>query len=140
VLVCDREREQHVDLLGRHAGLGRLTVDELEQRVERAYGARTRDQLDAVLAELPALAQPGAESWEAAAKKRRGIRAADLAPYLGGSLSMIAAWALTGADYFWPIWPMLGWGVGIASHALRAQLGRPGCRAATRTGAREPLA
>lgn len=25
---------------------------------------------------------------------------------------------MTGRGYFWPIWPILGWGVGIAFHAL----------------------
>ena len=32
-------------------------------------------------------------------------------------LLLVVIWALTGADYFWPIWPMLGWGVGIVMHA-----------------------
>ena len=31
---------------------------------------------------------------------------------------LIVAWLATGAGYFWPIWPMLGWGVGVASHGL----------------------
>ena len=31
--------------------------------------------------------------------------------YLAVSALLIVIWALTGAGYFWPIWPMLGWGV-----------------------------
>ena len=26
---------------------------------------------------------------------------------------LIVIWATTGAGYFWPIWPILGWGVGL---------------------------
>jgi len=30
---------------------------------------------------------------------------------------MVAAIAF-GATYFWPVWPILGWGIGVASHVL----------------------
>jgi hypothetical protein len=29
---------------------------------------------------------------------------------------LVGIWAFTGQGYFWPIWPLLGWGVGIAFH------------------------
>ncbi|MDP8977235.1 MAG: 2TM domain-containing protein [Actinomycetota bacterium] len=35
---------------------------------------------------------------------------------------LVGVWALSGADHFWPVWPMLGWGVGLVSRAGR---GRP---------------
>jgi hypothetical protein len=28
---------------------------------------------------------------------------------------LIVIWATTGAGYFWPIWPLLGWGVGLVT-------------------------
>ncbi len=31
---------------------------------------------------------------------------------------LVAIWTMTGRGYFWPIWPILGWGVGIVFHAL----------------------
>lgn len=31
---------------------------------------------------------------------------------------LIIIWAATGAGYFWPIWPIVGWGIGLAAHAL----------------------
>ncbi len=31
---------------------------------------------------------------------------------------LVAIWALSGAGYFWPVWPLLGWGIGVAFHAL----------------------
>jgi hypothetical protein len=30
---------------------------------------------------------------------------------------LVLIWAVTGAAYFWPIWPILGWGIGVLSHA-----------------------
>lgn len=28
----------------------------------------------------------------------------------------IALWARSGAPTFWPIWPLFGWGIGLAAH------------------------
>lgn len=37
--------------------------------------------------------------------------------YVGVNLLLVAIWALTNSDgYFWPIWPFLGWGIGLAAH------------------------
>jgi eukaryotic-like serine/threonine-protein kinase len=33
------------------------------------------------------------------------------------NLMLIGIWAASGGGYFWPIWPMLGWGFGVAAHA-----------------------
>ena len=34
------------------------------------------------------------------------------------SLGMLLIWATaSGGDYFWPIWPIAGWGTGVAVHA-----------------------
>jgi hypothetical protein len=30
---------------------------------------------------------------------------------------LVAIWALTGAGYFWPVWPILGWGLCLAGPA-----------------------
>jgi uncharacterized membrane protein len=32
------------------------------------------------------------------------------------NLLLVAIWASTGGGYFWPIWPFLGWGIGLAFH------------------------
>ena len=37
---------------------------------------------------------------------------------------LVAIWALTGMGYFWPIWPALGWGIGIVSHRASLPRGR----------------
>jgi hypothetical protein len=36
--------------------------------------------------------------------------------YVAVNVLLIAIWAITGGRYFWPIWPILGWGVAVAIH------------------------
>ncbi len=31
---------------------------------------------------------------------------------------LVGIWAVTTAGYFWPIWPMLGWSIGLVGHAV----------------------
>ena len=39
---------------------------------------------------------------------------AHLAAYLVMNAVFVVAWALNGGGYFWPAWPILGWGVGLS--------------------------
>lgn len=46
--------------------------------------------------------------------------------YLLVNAMLVAIWFFTAPDirsYFWPIWPMMGWGVGLAFHYFRAYHG-----------------
>ncbi|MFL5876457.1 MAG: DUF1707 domain-containing protein, partial [Solirubrobacteraceae bacterium] len=49
----DRERDEVVTLLRDHAAEGRLSPEELDERVGRALAARTGADLDALLTDLP---------------------------------------------------------------------------------------
>ena len=41
-----------------------------------------------------------------------------LTSYLLVNAALVVIWALTSpGSYFWPVWPILGWGVGIGFHA-----------------------
>jgi hypothetical protein len=51
--VSDAERDRAEARLQHHYAVGRLTLPELEERVVAAYEARTRDQLHALLRDLP---------------------------------------------------------------------------------------
>jgi hypothetical protein len=53
VRASDQEREQTVELLRRHSVDGRLTLEEFAGRMERAYDAKTRDELDDLTRDLP---------------------------------------------------------------------------------------
>lgn len=37
---------------------------------------------------------------------------------------LTAIWLVSGMGYYWPIWPMMGWGVGVAIHASTLRLDR----------------
>jgi len=54
VLVGDRERDRAAHELQRHYREGRLSLDELAQRLETALRARNGGQLRAALSQLPA--------------------------------------------------------------------------------------
>lgn len=53
--ASDADRERAAQLLREHHAVGRLTAQEFESRVEKVFGARTRGELDALLADLPAI-------------------------------------------------------------------------------------
>jgi adenylate cyclase len=45
--------------------------------------------------------------------------------YVAVNLLLIAVWAITSRGYFWPIWPILGWGVGLGANYWGAFLRKP---------------
>jgi class 3 adenylate cyclase len=53
VRIGDDDRHRVIDALSRHTGAGRLTLDEFADLAGRVYDARTRGDLDEVLAGLP---------------------------------------------------------------------------------------
>jgi hypothetical protein len=54
--ISDSDRDQISAVLGQHEAEGRLTVEELDQRLGILYAAKTREQAAAVVADLPPLA------------------------------------------------------------------------------------
>src|SRR5499427_3255625 len=73
IRASDAERDATVERLSRAAGDGRLTLEEFSQRMEQATAAKTRAELDPLVADLPtdagaagsAVAErgPGRPSW-----------------------------------------------------------------------------
>jgi Domain of unknown function (DUF1707) len=109
--TSDAERERVVEALRTHAGEGRLDADELEERLERAYAARTRADLVPLLADLPP-APPRRHDTSGAGD---GLRS-----FLMINALLIAIWALTGGGYFWPIWPLIGTGFCLVASSFQA--------------------
>jgi len=106
--VADADRDRLADELREHMLAGRLTADEFEERLDRAYKASTRAELDAVRVDLP--------MSHAALQVALGERRAKLRRRLfeegGGALTVSAAcvgiWAASGANgSFWPAWVIL---------------------------------
>jgi hypothetical protein len=54
IRASDEDRQRTVAALERHAGAGRLTLDEFAERARVAHHARTLDELAAVTGDLPA--------------------------------------------------------------------------------------
>ena len=82
-------------------------------RVEGALAAVTRNDLAKLTADLPRARRPRPDLDRL---NPRAFRE-HLRSYLLVMALLVAIWALTGAGYFWPVWPALGWGIGILSHA-----------------------
>jgi hypothetical protein len=115
--IADADRERVAERLRRAAGEGRLAPEELEERLEAAFAARTEAELAPLVADLPR---------ERPARPRRPRR--DLRPFVATSILLIAIWALTGAGYFWPVWPILGWGLFTLGPGAWAPGRLPSCR------------
>ena len=51
--------------------------------------------------------------------KRKAEFRSHLTSYVLVNAALVVIWAVTSGtgSYFWPIWPILGWGVGIGFHA-----------------------
>lgn len=111
IRVSDEQRERTAQDLREHFAAGRLTQDELDERVQRAYAARTEQELRALMADLPRLpVTPQQRKAELAA--RRGQLQRRLIQETGGGLGVfgvcVVIWAASGRQgSFWPIWVLV---------------------------------
>jgi Domain of unknown function (DUF1707)/Cell wall-active antibiotics response 4TMS YvqF len=74
MLVSDAERDATLKILGDNAAVGRLSMDELEDRCDRALTVRTRGELTALTKDLPKDAGLLPSRAEVLAEARRTIR------------------------------------------------------------------
>lgn len=132
----DREREKTANQLGSALAQGYLDMNEYETRLQAAFAAHTTAELRVLVADLP-LAQlrrndpRRQEARRAAARRSVQIH---LAGYLAMVVIVLTVWLAVGltagAWYFWPIWPILGAGIGVLGHALPIRaMSWPQCRA-----------
>jgi hypothetical protein len=127
----DRERAKTADQLGQAMAQGYLAMDEYETRLQDVFGAHTTAELHKLVADLPLarLRRNDPRRREARrAAARRGVQI-HLAGYLAMVVIVLAVWLAVGltagAWYFWPIWPILGAGIGVVGHALPIRLAMP---------------
>ena len=112
---------------------GRLSAEELEERLEAALGARTLAARAS--GGRPAQAEPvRPERRSLTHPRNRG--SSQRAAFLATAALLVAIWALTGAGYFWPMWPILGWGVFVLGPKGVVPFGACGARRRKRSAAR----
>jgi Domain of unknown function (DUF1707) len=122
--AADADRERTAERLRSATAEGRLSAEELEERLEAALGASMHGQLEVLVADLPAEPPAGLGSGRGHGRAR-GWGDSERAAFLATSAVLVAIWALTGLGYFWPIWPILGWGVFVLGPAVGLPL--PAC-------------
>src|SRR3954470_21987053 len=91
--ASDAEREEVAERLRDAAGAGRLEPDELEQRLESAYSARTVGELATLTGDLPE--RPPAPAAPTPAWRAEPVRAR-LASFIVANTVCIGIWAATG--------------------------------------------
>jgi Domain of unknown function (DUF1707) len=134
--AADADRAAVADVLGVHMSAGRLTVAEFDERLSRAYAAKTYGELDELTADLPPLEKkapvpaPRQEShpapnacgspngWAGGWDQSHSWRA-----WLTTSLIVLTIWAATSLaswefHYFWPIWVIGPWGAVLLAQTL----------------------
>ena len=145
----DTDRAAVATVLGRHMADGRLTVAEYDERVARAYAARTYGELDALTVDLPA-----ADNGRSVEPVRRDHGAGGhrtpvhaCGPMVGRrfghgdswgawrrtAVIVLAIWAITSVAsaqfiYFWPIWVLGPWGALLLAQSLGGTDRRPRSR------------
>jgi hypothetical protein len=109
--ASDRQRDEAADDLREHFAAGRLSQEELDERIDAVYAARTEGELRSLRADLPALpATPASARSELA--ERRAQLGREMLQQVGGGLAPFlictAIWAASGASgSFWPVWLLL---------------------------------
>jgi hypothetical protein len=126
--ASDAERERTATTLREHTAAGRLTPEELSERLDAAYEARTVGELDALVADLPATGAPAPKP----AKRPEHDRMLHLVGLaVLACVTCVGVWFATGADgSFWPKWVILASAIRLA-YAAWGELG-PGGDAAQR--------
>jgi hypothetical protein len=131
VRAGDRDHERTANQLGQALSQGYLVFDEYESRLQATFAAHTTAELRQLVADLP-LGQLRRNDPQRQASRRRAARLGvrvHLAAYLAMVVIVLTVWLAVGltagAWYFWPIWPILGAGIGLASHAIPVRFAGP---------------
>lgn len=116
IRIDDAARYKIGEELGRHFADGRIDQDEYEERLERTYAARFDTDLAPVTADLPSIGTNKNLEQRSTTTKRMVVG------WLSLAVLFVVIWALSDpGGYFWPIWPILGTGLGTfpAAYAER---------------------
>lgn len=122
IRTSDKDRDNVAAQLSLHYSEGRLDFAEYQQRLDEAYSSKTFQDLDFSLRQLPALYSYSSQSLPQRTKiKRHWLIFPHILLYVLVISFLMVIWSLTSpGGYFWPVWPALGWGIGISTYALKA--------------------
>jgi hypothetical protein len=128
--AADADRTAVAGVLGEHMAAGRLTLAEYDDRLAKAYAARTYGELSALTADLPAhpvmstsTASPAVPAGRAAGHWREEWGGSAWQSWLRTSLIVTAIWLITCLaslefHYFWPAWVIGPWGAVLLVQSL----------------------
>jgi hypothetical protein len=139
--AADADRTAVAEILGRHMSAGRLTMDEYDERLSRAYAAKTYGELDEITADLPSTglaprpAPAPAPATPAAACAPAGWNSDPHSwrSWVTTSLIVLTIWAATSLAsweflYFWPVWVIGPWGAVLLAQTVTRRDGDAGER------------
>ncbi|GAB3153283.1 DUF1707 SHOCT-like domain-containing protein [Amycolatopsis sp. NPDC004378] len=118
IRAADADRERVATAVQTAGSEGRLTLEEVEERLTHVYAARFTDELTALTADLPrpAPAAPGFPLTFAALRRHPALRL-HLAVVVAIAVVAIVRWAVLGAGFFWPAFPVFWLAVSVFVHA-----------------------
>lgn len=119
--ASDAERDAAVERLRRNGEIGRLTVTEMTERIERALEATTLGQLDELFYDLPpepspapaAVRAPGPSLWRSLPLSSWALRLVVF------NAICVAIWVHDGGRGSWPGWVLLVSCLLLARKAVR---------------------
>ncbi|MBO0871337.1 MAG: DUF1707 domain-containing protein [Micromonosporaceae bacterium] len=121
VRASDPEREEVVAMLRAAVAEGRLSLEEGDERMAKAYAAKYREELGPLTADLP---DGGREAlWrtpEALHAMRRRLRLHGVS-VVAVAGALVALWILSGAHFFWPLIPLIILGLSLRRHFWMAR-------------------
>ncbi|HEY3711639.1 MAG TPA: DUF1707 domain-containing protein [Amycolatopsis sp.] len=113
--ASDDDRERVAATIQAAGAEGRLTLEEVEDRLSTVYATRFTDELGELTTDLP---RPQPERRPFA---REALRSPALRVHLGIVVALavllIVRWAVSGAEFFWPAMPMFWLFVSVLVHA-----------------------
>jgi hypothetical protein len=117
VRASDAERERAAASLKRHYAAGRLSTDELERRVRRAYEAEWRGELRSLMRDLPfELPVDRTRVARGVDRVQQGFYKAHFAIFATFNTGCISVWAWSGGHEFWPALTLIPGGALLAWH------------------------
>ena len=131
--AADADRAAVATQLGEQMSAGRLTVAEYDERLTRAYAARTYGELETLTADLP---RPAAPAPAPAPTPHGAVHRAPACGWSGGpsreaawrnwavvAVIVLTVWTATAIGspdlpYFWPVWVIGPWGAVLLAQTL----------------------